>query len=244
MLNESRLQAIAEPMDPDRTLDAVARGGLPLSLPLRVRLASSPAACRALMLRRLTELTFGPSRLSRRLTRELLADQRPDGSWEQAALPTACALAALHRVALEHRADAGPARAIDRGRLALAAMQRPDGLLVGPADHDAGIAAGVGTLALYLLDRIDGVWDAVRRSDLARRLAAEADPLPAPDRLLHDMAGPGGGVASADPAPTHATPAPIDLDDFGETHADPARGSSRVTPRRRAAGRSVAASPL
>jgi len=242
MLNESRLQAIADPIDPDRILDAVARGGLPLSLTLRVQLASSPTACRALMLRRLTELTFGPSRLSRRLTRELLDDQRPDGSWEHAALPTACALAALHRVAIEHRADAQPARAIDRGRQALAAMQRHDGLIVGPADRDIDTAVSVGTLALYLLDRVAGVWDAVRRSDLTRRLAAEADRLPAAERLLLDMAGASGAVASAaSDEPLSATLEAIEADDFGETEADPARGASRVSPRRRLAGRSVAA---
>lgn len=197
MLTPSRLETLAHAADPDRVIDALVRGGLPLSLGLRVRLASCASACRALMLRRLTEVSFGPTRLSRRLTRQLLDGQRPDGSWDGDPLATACAIAALHRIDTEHRADDAPRLAMRRGEWALATMQRQDGLLAGATDREAD-AASAGVLILYLLDRVGSAWESIRRTDLSTRLWAQADRLDAPERLLLEMATPPCDRPSAD----------------------------------------------
>ncbi|MEM0914895.1 MAG: hypothetical protein AAGK09_09835 [Planctomycetota bacterium] len=192
MLTAARLESLTDVADADRLIDGLGRSGLPLSLTQRVRLASSPSCCAALALRRLAEITFGPTRLSRRLTRSLLSRQQPDGSWESDPLATACAVAALQRIVAEHRADDAPRLAMRRGEWALASMQRPDGLLVGTADREEDAAASMGALILYLLDRVDTAWEAVRRTDLAACVQSRVHRLAEAERLLLEMAIPAG----------------------------------------------------
>lgn len=184
MMSENRLAGLLHDANPDRVIDAVVRGGLPLSLTLRVRLAASPSACRALLLRRLTDISFGPTRLSRSLTKRLLEDQASDGGWEGDPLATACVVAALARVTDEHRADAAPRRAMQRGVVWLAATAGR-----GSSFSRSAVAASVGTLVLYLLDRVPEAWAVLRRSDLTESVARDGDPRQPAERLLLEMVG-------------------------------------------------------
>lgn len=92
-------------------LEAVLANGLRLPLPLHIRLSQSPAAGVAMGLRRLVELTYGPTALSRRMTQWLLERQLDDGSFDADPLATAVVAAALSRVLANHFADGDGARA-------------------------------------------------------------------------------------------------------------------------------------
>ncbi len=65
MLSLHTIERALETADHDRLVREVAANGLSLPLPLRVRLSSSEAAAVALGLRRVAELTYGPTALSR-----------------------------------------------------------------------------------------------------------------------------------------------------------------------------------
>ncbi|MEM6331919.1 MAG: hypothetical protein AAF823_01105 [Planctomycetota bacterium] len=188
-MSENRLAGLLHDANPDRVIDAVVRGGLPLSLTLRVRLAASPSACRGLLLRRLTDISFGPTRLSRSLTKRLLDDQASDGGWEGDPLATACVVAALARVTAEHRADDAPQRALRRGVVWLGSRQGVGGGLRLDDDARPAVAASVGALVLYLLDRVPEAWAVLRRSDLTEAVVREGDPRQAAERLLLEMVG-------------------------------------------------------
>jgi hypothetical protein len=101
-------------------------------------------------------------------------------------------------------------------------MQDADGLFRGQPGRDPYQAVSDGTLILYLLDRVPTVWDAARRSDLCRRLRAEADRLPRPERLLLDMAH-SALSPSLTPTPDAATSDPLpDINaDAPDAPADP-----------------------
>jgi hypothetical protein len=67
-----------------------------------VRLAQHPAAAIGLGLRRLVELTHGPTALGKDMARELLDLQDADGSYSGDPLATACVAAGLSAVLREH----------------------------------------------------------------------------------------------------------------------------------------------
>ncbi|MEM6552952.1 MAG: hypothetical protein AAF750_12620 [Planctomycetota bacterium] len=135
--------------DHDRLLRELARNGLVIPLPLRVRLASAPTAAKALGLRRLSELTYSPTPQARRLAQQLLDAQHPLGSFlpdpkdrstpaQPCPLTTATVLAALQRVAQDLRDDSmqQPLQQARRlGTQALARMQHADGLFTEPTDR-------------------------------------------------------------------------------------------------------------
>ena len=112
-------------------LAGVLSNGLEAPLALRARLGQSRPAALALGLRRLLELTYGPTALSLDMTQALLAGQREDGSFDGDPLVTAAAVAALGRLIDQRSAPGqGPADDIealtaarDRALSALAAVQ-------------------------------------------------------------------------------------------------------------------------
>ena len=128
--------------DHDRLLRELAHNGLTLPLPLRAHLSDSPVGAIALGLRRLAELTYGPTPLIRELTETLiheLADGRGIADSTGQACPVLTAAAALGRLLRDHAgrlSDSQPA--IETARhaaiAALSAMQRPDGLFQGAVD--------------------------------------------------------------------------------------------------------------
>jgi hypothetical protein len=115
----------------EQLLAGVLANGLEAPLPLRARLGQSRAAAVALGLRRVLELTYGPTALSLDMMQALLADQGEDGSFDGDPVVTAAAVAALGRLLEQQSApwqspvgdtqDLTSAR--DRALAALAGMQ-------------------------------------------------------------------------------------------------------------------------
>jgi len=173
MLSVSLIERTLETRDHDRLLRGLADNGMALPLALRMRLAEGVTAPTALALRRLVELTYGPTALSRQLVDRLLDQQQPDGSFSggtrepggtggtggggQACgvdvLATATALAALSRVVREHPASATPAlrAALARGFVALAGLQDCDGLFTASADRSLADRAMTTAFIMSLL---------------------------------------------------------------------------------------------
>jgi hypothetical protein len=152
----------------DALLQALAANGLPLPLPLRIRLSDSPVPALALALRRVIELTYGPTPLSRRMLQALLQAQQPDGSFDADPLATACAAAALGRVLADQRgtADTEVVEARHRALASLAQHQQPDGLFAGPSDRTTQDRAMTSAFILSLLAGDAEFRAAVRLADL------------------------------------------------------------------------------
>ncbi|MEM6853471.1 MAG: hypothetical protein AAF593_03590, partial [Planctomycetota bacterium] len=158
MLSVSLIERTLETRDYDRLLRDLSDNGLALPLSIRLRFGQAPTAPLALALRRLVELTYGPTTLSRRLVDRLIQDQNPDGSFssdqdpsapgndetpggpgngDRDPLTTAVVLAGLGRVAADHPAAVGDElqTSLDRGYAALAELQDCDGLFSAPSDR-------------------------------------------------------------------------------------------------------------
>lgn len=178
MLSVSLIERTLETRDYDRMLRDLADNGMTLPLSLRLRLGTHPAAPIALALRRLVELTYGPTTLSRQLVDRLLRDQRPDGSFAADAgepsegagdpLVTAAVLAGLSRVAADHPATVGEALqdSLDRGYAALAELQDCDGLFSAAADRSLADRALTSAFIVSLLGADPRFRAAVRLSEL------------------------------------------------------------------------------
>lgn len=192
----------------DQLADAVATNGLELPLPLRIRLANSAVAAIALGLRRVVELTYGPTSLSREMTEALILKQQPDGSFEGDPLATAAALATLNLLhADQPRAcDDAATAAREQAIHALASMQDEDGLFrdraafVGgtPLDRTEQDRALTAAFILFLVGRDSDGRAAVRFADLLDWFGFHADDLDTDTRQLLDTAiaalGPNAGT--------------------------------------------------
>ncbi len=91
----------------EQLLDNLASNGMDVPLPLHIRLAQVNAAPVALGLRRVLELTYGPTSLSRQMTDYLLGAQEVDGSYGRDSLATAAAVAALGKLLAERYHQGG-----------------------------------------------------------------------------------------------------------------------------------------
>jgi|GEM_PF-1429737 len=149
MLSIQTIDRALEAKDFDRLLQDLGRNGLVMPLPLRVQLAESAAGARGLALRRVVELTYGPTALSRSMVASLLraqSDQGPvqgavlDAAGRPSCLLTAAFASGLGRTLRDHGdrlgEDSAPiASAYERALAALSAMQRDDGLFAGHQDY-------------------------------------------------------------------------------------------------------------
>jgi hypothetical protein len=192
----------------DQLLDAIAANGMALPLSLRVRLAQSPVAATALGLKRVVELTYRPTSLSRDMTADLLARQRPDGSFcaddadtEPDPIHTAAVAAALGVLIADHRID-DPAviAARDRAVAALAMMQDDRGLFpcrVDRSEQDQALAAA---FVCYLLASDDTFRRSVRVFDLLDYLDQHEARLDDATARLYRMARAETPADSLDPA--------------------------------------------
>ncbi|MGB1126383.1 MAG: hypothetical protein ACPG4Q_14360 [Phycisphaeraceae bacterium] len=161
MLSINTIDRALENKDYDRLLRDLTRNGLVMPLPLRVQLAESAVGARGLGLRRLVELTYGPTALSRQLISSLLRAQSPTGAALDAAgrpscLLTAALAAGLGRVLRDHRdsqdLDLAEIRfAYDRALGALACMQSCDALFAGSQDRDLRDRLLTSAFVAYLL---------------------------------------------------------------------------------------------
>lgn len=161
MLSIHAIDRTLESKDYDRLLRDLGRNGLVMPLPLRVQLAESPVGAKGLGLRRLVELTFGPTALSKQLIAGLIRAQSPTGAALDAAgrpscLLTAALAAGLGRVLRDHGGrnieiyDEVRA-AYDRALACLASMQQADGLFAGPQDRDPRDRQLTSAFIAYLL---------------------------------------------------------------------------------------------
>ena len=178
-----------------RHLDTLLRGvapiGLDLPLPLMVRLSAEPVAVIALALRRVLELTYGPTALSRELTAAILDKQNNDGSFGEGAtgnvdgpgdpLATAAVVAALTALGREHANTPHPEAALARERAiaALANSQADTGLFQSSADRTDEDRVLSGAFILTLLAGDEDFRQSVRFADLLNWFdehAQELDP--------------------------------------------------------------------
>ena len=161
MLSIHAIDRTLETKDYDRLLRDLGRNGLVMPLPLRVQLAESSVGAKGLGLRRLVELTFGPTALSKQLIAGLIRAQSPEGAALDAAgrpscLLTAALAAGLGRVLRDHAGRNvelhGEVRAAyDRALACLASMQRDDGLFDGPQDREQKDRQLTSAFIAYLL---------------------------------------------------------------------------------------------
>ena len=177
----------------DSLLDALSANGLELPLPLRIRLGQANASAVAMALRRVIELTYGPTGLSRELTAHLLKDQQPDGSYSQDPLATAAVVSAFGRLLMEQPGTAGEPvhAAYDRALAALASMQGEDGLFRSPTlgvDRTRQERALCSAFILFLLAEDQDFRHAVRFADLLNWFEQNQDDLEADTNRLWLMA--------------------------------------------------------
>lgn len=161
MLSVHTIDRSLQTNDYDRLLRDLGRNGLVMPLPLRVQLAESAVGAKGLGLRRLVELTFGPTTLERELIASLIRAQSLQGAALDAAgrascLLTAALAAGLGRVLRDHadRLDASLQQiqqAYDRALDCMASMQGADGMFCGPQDRDASDRLLTSAFIAYLL---------------------------------------------------------------------------------------------
>jgi len=195
MISLHSIEKALEHSELDRLVADLAPGGAELPLPLRVALASSPAAPLALALRRTVQLTYGPTPLSRDLLARLLDVLHapgPDATGTGASggggggggggdlLGLAATAAALGTLLAEHPdGEATPAvrAAYDRALGALAAAQAGDGLFVGAAERTFTERVRHSAAALMLLGDQPAFRAAVRYAELVSWFDEHADRL-------------------------------------------------------------------
>ena len=208
MLSVNRIERDLESGEPERLLKSLADNGMVMPLPIRVRLAGSGAAVLGLALRRLVELTYGPTAQSRQILARLLPMQNPDGTFPggmdgtgRDPLATAAAVAALGRVLADHRLDdvttAALRDAVDRGLAALTTFQTNDALLADDADRTPGDRALTTAFIVYLLGADAGFRGHLRLFDIQHWFDQHADRLDRCTRQLWDVAA--VSVPAADP---------------------------------------------
>lgn len=211
MLSIHAIDRSLQSRDYDRLLRDLGRNGLVMPLPLRVQLAESAAGARGLGLRRLIELTYGPTDLTRELMGALIRAQSPGGAVVDAAgrpscLLTAAFAAGLGRALRDHAGRLGEqkeeiASAYGRALSALAAMQGEDGLFAGAQDRHGRDRLLTSAFVAYLLMDAPGFARACRGHELLSALEDCLDDCePATEQLIN-MARltrlvPAGGWAS------------------------------------------------
>ena len=196
MLSVNLIQRLFDTQDHSRMIGCLADNGTTMPLALQARL-TQPAAAAGLGLRRLVELTYGSTPLSREMTDALLDGQQPDGSLQSTCdrdpLATATAAAGLSAVLREHHGR-DPQRhphladALDRALASLAAMQMEDGLFCHGDDRTIEDRALTSAFVLFLLARLPGFREAVRFADLMTWFDERADRLDNDTLELYHMA--------------------------------------------------------
>lgn len=161
MLSIHAIDRTLEAKEYDRLLSDLGRNGLVMPLPLRVQLAESASGAKGLGLRRLIELTYGPTAQTRQLIQSLIRSQSPTGAVLDAAgrpscLLTAAFAAGLGRALRDHGDRLGDDRdeiqaAYDRALVCLGSMQDDAGLFATPQDRDLQDRLLTSAFMAYLL---------------------------------------------------------------------------------------------
>ncbi len=195
MLSDNLIQKLFDTQDHSRMIGCLADNGTTLPLALQSRL-TLPIAAAGLGLRRLVELTYGPTPLSRDMTAALLDGQLGDGSFtgssDRDPLATAAAVAGLAAVLREHHgiSDSPPdlTDALDRAIAALSTMQMEDGLFCHSDDRTIEDRALTSVFVLFMLARLPIFREAVRFADLMTWFDERADRLDNVTLELYHMA--------------------------------------------------------
>lgn len=194
MLSDNHIQKLFDTQDHGRLIGCLADNGTTLPLALQARLTQRTAAA-GLGLRRLVELTYGPTPLSRDMTAALLDSQLDDGSFESPSqrdpLATAAAVAGIAAVLREHYQASDPidlTNALDRGLASLQAMQMEDGLFCHSDDRTIEDRALTSVFVLFLLARLPGFRESIRFADLMTWFDERADRLDDVTLELYHMA--------------------------------------------------------
>ncbi len=188
MISISLIERRLGQQDYDRLLRDLSANGLTLPLSLRMQLSDDPTAVRGLALRRLVEITYGPTPLSRELVAQLLDTlESPDASASRpknvaveaptyghppsprnSVLTLAAALSALASVVSHQPAavDDQLRGVLERGFADLAAQQDCDGLFTGPQDRSLGDRALTTAFVISLLGIHDGWVGRLRFDEL------------------------------------------------------------------------------
>lgn len=180
----------------DRLLSDLGRNGLVMPLPLRVQLAESAAGARGLGLRRLIEMTYGPTAMTRDLVRRLITAQSPTGAVLDAAgrpscLLTAAFAAGLGRALRDHGDRLGElqapiASAYGHALSTLAQLQRPDGLFATPQDRTPTDLRLTSAFIAYLLLDAPGFAESCRGYELLSTLEDQLeDATPETEQLIN-----------------------------------------------------------
>ncbi len=196
MLSDNLIKKLFDTQDHGRMIGCLADNGTTMPLALQARL-TQPVAAAGLGLRRLVELTYGPTPLSRDMTAALLDGQGPDGSFQGTCdrdpLATATAVGGLAAVLREHHGrntqscpDLGDA--LDRALASLCAMQMEDGLFCHGDDRTIEDRALTSAFVLFLLARLPGFREAIRFADLMTWFDERADRLDDVTLELYQMA--------------------------------------------------------
>jgi hypothetical protein len=203
MLSVNLLERTLDAGDYDRLLRELSDNGLSLPLAIQVALASNPAAVQGLALRRLVELTYGPTTLSKQLQAELRNAQGADGGFAAAsaeggsqeqmcdALCTAAALSGLARVMIDHPAaaeTAALAEPLGRGFARLGRLQDCDGLFTAPADRSLADRALTTAFVVQLLGAVPEFRSSVRLYELRDWFDRHEDRLDRQVRGLWELA--------------------------------------------------------
>ncbi|MEM8783354.1 MAG: hypothetical protein AAGE65_10940 [Planctomycetota bacterium] len=204
MLSLHRIRRHIDDAQPQRLWSDLAQSGLTWPLPLRVRLESSPAAAWALALRRVCELTHGPTPLADQLTDHLLHCQQPHGAWcdetgRDDALLTALAAAALRRRRLQPGMPSDRTETLRHAHAAalaaLTALQHPQDGLFGDPHAAASVTVGRTPVRaaetcflLFLLAEDPDALGKLRLLPLRDALEDAASTFDATLRETHDMA--------------------------------------------------------
>lgn len=195
MLSIHTIDKSLQAKDYDRLLRDLGRNGLVMPLPLRVQLAETAAGARGLALRRVIELTYGPTALTRQLIHDLLRAQNPDGYLPDAAGRPSCLLTAafasgLGRALRDHRERLGEmlepvTAAFEHALASLSAMQDADALWTGPQDRSERDRLLTSAFIAYLLNDTTGFPEHCRGYALLSALEERQDDAgPASDQLI------------------------------------------------------------
>ncbi|MFI4860905.1 MAG: hypothetical protein ACIAXF_09520 [Phycisphaerales bacterium JB063] len=217
MLSIQLIDKTLQQRDHDRLLRELCRNGLIMPLPLRVRLGRSAHGAAGLGLRRLVELTYGPTALSRELTDQLAHAIHPGlGVLDDDSAPcpvlTAAVCAGLGRLIRDHGQLLGedlPAitQAHQHGIDALAQMQGHDGLFAGPVDRSSGDRLLVSAFIAYLLIDDHAFAARCRRHALLTALEEQRDHAEPQTADLIEMARMSGPASPQREAPQPKLPA-------------------------------------
>jgi len=165
-----------------------------LPLPLHVRLSQQPAAAIALGLRRITELTYGPSDLAAEMTQALIMRQLLDGSMDHDLLATVATVDILSRLIADCHMSQGESQSAQlvetrqRALIFIMSKQDENGLFRCDSDHSDHDHLLTSTFLLALLINNQPFRNQIRFLDLLSALEQREIDFPKSVHVLWQLA--------------------------------------------------------